>query len=101
MIDKDKYKYKSNLLTLSTNIHNNNTEHKRNNCKQNIRKCKITELLIIVIITVITLIIIIIRVLMTEIVIIMTMEVLLTISIKIVVKIMTYTGCPAKKTYPA
>ena len=38
MRDKLKYKYKSKLLTLSKNIHNNNTEHKINSCNKNISK---------------------------------------------------------------
>ena len=75
------------------NIHNNITKQKRNSCDKNISKCKITEILIIVIIIAIRLIIIIMRVLMIEIVIIMIMEVLVTIAIIImIVKMIVYRG---------
>ena len=75
------------------NIHNNITKQKRNSCDKNISECKITEILIIVIIIAIRLIIIIMRVLMIETVIIMIMEVLVTIAIIImIVKMIVYRG---------
>ena len=84
MLNKVKYKFKSNSLTLLKNIHESNTGNKRNSCNKNISKY---EILLIIMITVV--IIILMRILMIEIVTIMIKEVFVTMSIIIIIIIIT------------